>query len=147
MMSVVAACLIALPGPVVEPFAPVGRYEGHWGVDVAVVSGAGAVAPVSGWVTFAGRVAGVTTVTIRDGISRVSVSYLASVSVHAGDRVERGQRIGVSGSHGGRSVVHVSVRRGATYVDPQRWACSGSPAGGTLRLLPPMLAALVEART
>lgn len=147
MMSVVAACLIALPGPVVEPFAPVGRYGGHWGVDVAVVSGAEAVAPASGWVTFAGRVVGVETVTIRHGVSRVSVSYLASVSVQAGDRVERGQRIGMTGSHGGRSAVHVSVRRGGTYVDPQRWSCPGSLVGGTLRLLPPMLAELVEARS
>lgn len=146
MMSVVAACLIALPGPVVEPFAPAGRYAGHWGVDVAVPFGVDAVAPVSGQVTFAGAVVGVKTVTIRHGTRRVSVSYLAGISVQTGDRVERGQRIGVTGSHGGRAAIHISVRRGDIYVDPQRWACPASPGGGTLRLLPPMLAELMEAR-
>ena len=147
MMSVVAACLIALPGPVVEPFAPIGRYAGHWGVDAAVVSGSDAVAPVSGRVTFAGSVAGVRTVTILHGISRVSISYLVSTTVEVGDPVERGQRIGRTGLHGGRAAVHISVRRGGTYVDPQRWACAAGRGGGTLRLLPPMLAELVEART
>lgn len=146
MMSVLAACLIALPGPVVEPFAPVGRYAGHWGVDVSVPFGGNAVAPISGQVTFAGTVVGVKTVTIRHGVSRVSVSYLAGVTVRAGDRVERGQRIGISGSHGGRAAIHISVRRGDAYVDPQRWACPASPVGGTLRLLPPMLAELMEAQ-
>lgn len=147
MMSVVAACLIALPGPVVEPFAPVDRYAGHWGVDAAVAPGADAVAPVSGRVTFSGSVAGVRTVTIRHGVNRVSVSYLASTTVEVGDRVERGQRIGRTGWHGGRSAVHISVRRGETYLDPQRWTCPKAPGGGTLRLLPPMLAELVEARS
>lgn len=146
MMSLVAACLIALPGPVAEPFAPAGRYAGHWGVDVAVPFGGDAVAPVSGQVTFAGAVVGVKTVTIGHGTSRVSVSYLADVTVQKGDQIERGQRVGVAGLHGGRAAIHISVRRDGVYVDPQRWACPVSPGGGTLRLLPPMLAELMEAR-
>lgn len=147
MMSVVAACLFVLPGPVVMPFAPDGPYAGHWGVDVGSVVGEPVSAPVGGEVTFAGSVVGVQTVTIRHGSARISLSYLASLTVETGDIVRRGQQVGTSGIHGGRPAFHLSVRRGDRYVDPQRWACPPGSGGGTLRLLPPMLAAVVEGRS
>lgn len=145
MLAVLGACLIVLPGPVVEPFGPIGAYGGHWGVDVAIMPRAAVVAPLTGTVSFAGQVAGVRTVTIRHGTGRVSVSYLSEMWVETGQRVERGEWIGRSGVHAGRHAVHISVRRGERYVDPQRWTCPGGDVGGTLRLLPPMLAGLVEA--
>ncbi|MDX1450261.1 MAG: hypothetical protein R3246_14505, partial [Acidimicrobiia bacterium] len=95
---------------------------------------------------FAGTVAGMRSVTIRRGHTQVGISYLASVQVSVGDRVGRGQRVGTTGVHDGREAVHISLRRDGAYVDPERWACQNRRAA-RLRLLPPMLATLVEAPT
>jgi septal ring factor EnvC (AmiA/AmiB activator) len=142
VLSLIAACLIALPGPVVEPFAPIEPYGGHWGVDVTVAPGSLVSAPLDGVVSFAGEVAGVRTVTIRSGIQRVSVSYLESVTARRGQSLAKGDHVGRAGVHGGRSAVHISVRLLDRYVDPVMHArCR---PGGTLRLLPPMLAELVS---
>lgn len=139
MLAVVAACLITLPGPVTEPFAPVGAYGGHWGVDIAVPEGAVAVAPLDGVVSFAGTVAGVRTVTIRNGPFRLSLSYLRAIEVTAGTVVSRGDAVGLTGSPHGRPGLHIGLRRGENYVDPAVYARCGTRVTGTLRLLPPML--------
>jgi murein DD-endopeptidase MepM/ murein hydrolase activator NlpD len=140
VLGVIAACLIVLPGPVVEPFAPVGTYSGHWGVDVAVPEGAIVAAPLDGVVSFAGSVAGRPSVTIRADPFRVSLTYLREVMVVAGVTVRRGDPIGVAGTPHGRPGLHIGVRRGDRYVDPEDHArCA---VGGTIRLLPPPILGL-----
>lgn len=139
MLGFVAACLIVLPGPVIEPFGPEGAWEGHWGVDVAMAEGAIVAAPLAGVVSFAGEVTGVRTVTIRSGNFRVSMSYLATVEVRAGVQVERGDRVGTAGSPHGTPGLHIGLRRGDRYLDPALFARCGPGQRGILRLLPPML--------
>jgi murein DD-endopeptidase MepM/ murein hydrolase activator NlpD len=131
-----ALCLVAPPldGPVVGDFDASSRYEGHWGVDIASEPGSEVTAPGSGVVTFAGRVAGMRSVTIRLSADvRVSLSYLSSIEVSPGERVTSGMVVGRSGLAHGEPAVHLSVRVGDTYVDPVGYLSCGS---GTIRLLP-----------
>jgi murein DD-endopeptidase MepM/ murein hydrolase activator NlpD len=144
MMAFVAACLIALPGTVTEGFAPDGSYGGHWGVDVAVPAGSVVRAPLHGTISFAGEVAGVRSVTIRSGIYRVSLSYLSIVDARSGETVRRGDPVGRAGTPHGDHGLHIGLRVGNRYVDPLIHARCGATAGGTLRLLPPMLPALAS---
>ncbi len=115
-------------------FDPSTGYAGHWGVDIAAQPGSEVRAPDSGVVTFAGRVAGMRSVTIRmgDGL-RVSLSYLSSIEVSAGERVRAGTVVGRSGLAHGEPALHVSTRIGGTYVDPIEYLRCRS---GTIRLLP-----------
>jgi murein DD-endopeptidase MepM/ murein hydrolase activator NlpD len=136
MLTVVAACLIVLPGPIARPFAPEGAYAGHWGIDVSVPSGRAVEAPLEGTVTFAGSVAGVRTVTIRSGRHQVSLSYLAAVMTSAGAAVRRGDVVGRVGVHDGHPGFHLSVRHDGIYLDPSGSARCQPALFGTLRLLP-----------
>ncbi|MDH3308690.1 MAG: peptidoglycan DD-metalloendopeptidase family protein, partial [Acidimicrobiia bacterium] len=84
-------------------------------------------------VTFAGRVAGMRSVTIRvNDELRVSLSYLSSVAVSVGDRVPAGRIVGRSGLAHGEPAVHMSTRIDGTYVDPMGYLRCRS---GTIRLL------------
>jgi murein DD-endopeptidase MepM/ murein hydrolase activator NlpD len=135
MLAIIATCLIVLPGPVTEPFAPEGPYAGHWGIDVEVPAAAVVVAPLDGVVTFAGEVAGVKSVTIRDRRFRVSLSYLDRVDAKVGQFVRRGDAVGRAGTPHGVPGLHIGLRDGNEYVDPVLYSrCRGE---GTLRLLPP----------
>ncbi|MEX2280450.1 MAG: M23 family metallopeptidase [Acidimicrobiia bacterium] len=142
MLAIAAACLISLPGPVTQPFAPDGPYAGHWGVDIAVDSGAIVESPLDGVVSFAGSVVGVRTVTVRQGAFRVSLSYLSAIDAVAGQAVRRGDPVGRAGAPHGIPGLHIGVRRGDVYVDPVD--VSRCRSGGTIRLLPPMLGGLVH---
>jgi murein DD-endopeptidase MepM/ murein hydrolase activator NlpD len=141
MLGMVISCLLVLPGPVTQPFAPEGDYGGHWGVDVGAAEGDPVLAPLDGLVSFAGRVVGVRTVTIRSGEFRVSLSYLASIDVETGRAVRRGDVLGTTGSPHGVAGLHIGLRRGDEYLDPVRFARCRSNLRGTLRLLPPILPA------
>lgn len=106
---------------VAEPFqAPATPYgPGNRGIDYAVAAGTVVRAAADGTVVFAGQVAGELYVTLRhaDGI-RTSYSYLAVVEVTAGERVVRGQRLGITTDR-----FQVGARIGATYLDPASlWA-------------------------
>lgn len=139
----IAACLITLAGPVAEPFGPQGHYSGHWGIDVEVPAGAAVVAPLDGVVTFAGEVAGVKSVTVRNGRFRVSLSYLSRVEAKVGQSVGQGDRVGRAGSPHGVPGLHIGLRVGSVYVDPVPY--SRCAMAGTLRLLPPpMLSGLAS---
>ncbi len=130
------ACFIIAPvsGPVTEQYAPVGRYAGHWGVDIAAPEGIEVRAPLDGVVTFAGTVAGMKTVTVLvDGDTRISMSYLSAVGVTAGTDVRAGEVIGLSGRAHGRQALHLSVRTSDGYGDPAGFL---DCVGGTIRLLP-----------
>ena len=95
---------------------------GHRGVDFAAVAGTPVVAANDGTVSFAGAVAGTLHVTVAHaGGLRTSYSFLASVAVHAGQAVRRGEVVGSTGGigpdHDG-GVLHFGLRVGDRYVDP-----------------------------
>ncbi len=118
-------------GPVIERFAPIGRYAGHWGIDFDVPSGTAVRAADAGVVTFTGVVVGNRTVTIDHGGVRTSYSFLTRILTSRGATVGRGQVIAVSGHHGGRPSLHFSVRIRDVYVDPEPLlVCRGDPGPG-----------------
>lgn len=125
-------------GPVVAPFAPVGRYGGHWGIDIAAPEGSVVRAADGGQVTFSGSVVGRQAVTVDHGGGlRTTVSAVAERLVAAGQGVGRGMPIAVVGTHDGRAAVHVSVRVGSAYVDPADWlGCRPVSIPTALRLVP-----------
>lgn len=113
-----------VPGRIVRPFdPPKSRFgAGHLGADLAAAPGSPVHAAGPGEVAFAGRVAGSLHVVLAHaGNLRTSYSFLASVAVRRGDRVEGGEVVGTSGGvgpgHDG-SVVHFGLRSGDTYLDP-----------------------------
>ena len=106
-------------GDVVRPFAPVGRYGGHWGVDLAAPIGTPVRASAGGTVTFAGSVAGVRSVTVHHGGGlRTSYSYLSAIDVRSQQVVRSGRVLGESGLDHGRAALHWSLRSGDEYRDP-----------------------------
>ncbi|MGZ6998658.1 MAG: peptidoglycan DD-metalloendopeptidase family protein [Acidimicrobiia bacterium] len=121
-----AAWARPVSGGVVRPFvAPRSRYgAGHRGVDLGATPGTPVVAVGSGTVTFAGSVAGSLHVGVDHGGGiRTSLSFLASVAVRRGQRVVRGQVLGVAGGAGpdhDPGVVHLGLRVAGSYVDPMR---------------------------
>ena len=137
----IARCApLAFPvdGPVVAGFAPIGSYGGHWGVDFGVREGTPVRAAGPGRVSFAGDVAGRSSVTVLHGGGvRTSYSYLAVVSVSQGGAVGVGAVVGVTGPDHGGGALHFSLRTGDRYVDPMRWLGCGAVPGRGLRLLPP----------
>lgn len=136
------SCDLALtppvPGETVRRFSPAHR-GGHWGVDLASPWGGTVRAPVSGTVTFAGRVAGRLSVTIApEDRLRVSLSYLWRVRVSAGQWIEVGGVLGQSGTDHGLPAVHLSVRVAGRYVNPEPALACGRRTGhpwGKLRLV------------
>ncbi len=124
-------------GPTLRAFAPIGSYGGHWGVDIAAAEGSSVGAADRGYVTFAGSVAGMLTVTIAHGGGlRTSYSYLDGVTVVPGEHVDRLTVIGASGVDHGLEALHFSVRVGDRYHDPAGWlGCFDAPHSG-LRLVP-----------
>jgi nicotinate-nucleotide adenylyltransferase len=127
-----------VPGVVVRPFAPLGPYAGHWGIDLQAEAGTPVVAVAAGVVTFAGPVAGRLSVTVHHGGGvRTSYSYLSSVSVAGGQAVTAGTTLGASGSDNGIEALHLSLRVGQGYVDPLRWLeCRLAPPGAAGHLAP-----------
>lgn len=142
-----AGLLRPVDGAMVASFAPVGDYGGHWGVDLAATPGTVVRAPGQGVVSFSGTVAGRRSVTIDlGGGVKASLSYLASGSVSAGDRVGAGDPIGRVGTAHGTEAVHFSIRLDGRYVDPMLWLrCIAAPQRG-LALLPQPRPAAYPAR-
>ena len=134
-----ALCLRApVPGSMVSPYGPEGRYAGHHGVDFASPGGSPVFAAADGSVTFAGSVAGMLTITIDHGGGlRSSVSYLSAVAAEAGERVAMGAVIGRSGMAHGREAVHFSIRIGDAYTDPMPYLLCRAGGEERLYLLPP----------
>ncbi len=138
LLLVVPCALLQPPvdGPIVEPYAPIGRYAGHWGVDLATPIGTPVGAAGTGTVSFAGVVVGNRTVTVDHGGVKTSYSYLTSISVREGERVGTGDRVGRSGSHGRRPALHFSVGVDGIYVDPAPLLTSPYSPGPAVWLLP-----------
>jgi len=109
------------PVRVVAPFrAPIDAFApGHRGVDLAAVPGQAVFSPITGVVTFSGRVADRAVVTVADGVRRVSLEPVVS-ALTSGTAVRAGQRLGTVGlgSHCSLRCIHLGLRVGAQYVAP-----------------------------
>ena len=127
-----------VPGPIIEGFAPVGDYAGHWGVDFAAAPGTEVGAVADGTISFAGPVAGRLSVSVDHGRGMVTtVSYLATVSVSRGERVSRGQTLGTSGTAHGIESIPLSLRIAGEYTDPTvLFSCRLGDISEALRLVP-----------
>lgn len=135
-----AVCIVPpVDGSVVAPFAPVGQYGGHWGVDFASIAGSPVSAPASGVVTFAGSVAGMQSITIEavPGF-KVSMSYLSGILVSSGQRITAGSLVGFSGMAHQTPSLHFSTRIDGHYVDPMgQLGCRNTDISRALRLVTP----------
>lgn len=109
--------------PVSDTFRPPPApwLAGNRGIDYATAAGTEVHAAADGVVTFAGQVGGTLHVVVlhADGV-RTSYSFLASIRVHAGDRVVQGQVVGTSGTD-----LHFGARIGDRYIDPAQLFATG----------------------
>ncbi|MGH2740215.1 MAG: M23 family metallopeptidase [Actinomycetota bacterium] len=128
-------------GPIIRPFeSPAHPYAaGHRGIDIGAPFGTPVQAAAPGLVAFAGSVGGSLFVSVDhpDGI-RTTYSWLSSIAVRRGDRVERGDILGATGSgHPGspRTHLHFGARIGDLYIDPMLLLGGGSLVG-LIRLAP-----------
>ena len=103
-------------GIVVDPFRPPEHpgAPGNRGLEYATRPGSPVRAAAPGVVTFAGQVGSGRHVTVAhaDGV-RTSYSFLAGITVRAGQAVGAGVVLGTSGSS-----FHFGARIGEAYVDP-----------------------------
>lgn len=100
-------------------FAPGPNWSGHWGVDFS--GGGGFIrSAAAGKVTFSGLAAANLAVTVDHGGGlKTSYSRLGAALVAPGQRVGRGEVIGLAGDEPGHGDVHFSVRINGEYVDPE----------------------------
>ncbi|MET0698046.1 MAG: peptidoglycan DD-metalloendopeptidase family protein, partial [Mycobacterium sp.] len=106
--------------------------SGHRGVDLAARPGEAILAAADGTVAFAGSIAGKPAVSIDHGSVRTTYEPVIS-TVSVGDRVARGQVIGVLGSGGHcRGCLHWGLREDKGYLDPLLLL---GTRGGQLRLV------------
>ena len=96
---------------------------GHRGIDIALRPGSVVRSVSQGTVSMAGPVAGANSVVIRhpDG-TRSGYSFLLALLVIKGERVTKGEALGISGGTGpghlNPGVLHLSWRVGEDYRDP-----------------------------
>lgn len=129
--------VMPIDGEIVRPYAPIGRYAGHWGIDIAAAEGSAVGAADGGTVSFAGEVAGVKSVTVDHGGGlRTSYSYLSEIGVRRGQWVAERATVGYSGLDHELTALHFSVRVGDVYQDPQRWLGCLSVPHPALSLVP-----------
>jgi murein DD-endopeptidase MepM/ murein hydrolase activator NlpD len=109
---------------VIRPFdAPARRWlPGHRGVDLGVGDLRSVRAVADGSVRFSGRVAGVGVVSVAHAGGLISTYQPVQASVRPGERVSRGQVLGVlraAGSHCMPSrCLHLGARQDDAYIDP-----------------------------
>ncbi len=97
----------------------------HYGFDLASTRNAEVPAANAGRVLFGGEL-GIygRTVILDHGLGLTTLyAHLSRIDVEPGESVERGQRIGLSGSTGlaGGDHLHFAVLVGPVYVDPLEW--------------------------
>ena len=132
-LAVATGCPFNAPieGSIERQFAPQGRYAGHWGIDIGAPVGSAVRAIAAGTVTFSGEVAGRSSITIDHGGGlRSSYSYLSRRRVTTGVKVSSGTVIAASGIDNEIEALHLSLRLGAIYIDPQRACGLLRPADG-----------------
>lgn len=119
-------------------YSVAGAQRTHRGADVAASTGSAAASFADGEVSFSGRVpsdegGSVFAVTVRtsDG-TLVTVHPLAECWASEGEPVSIGDGLGLVAESGDSSVhephLHLSVRRGGTYVDPSFLLSSSTPS-------------------
>lgn len=95
---------------------------GHRGLDVAATPGTAVVAPVSGTVTFAGRVGERPLVSIRPRDAGSTLITLEPVDSRTGpgQSVRAGEALGTvaTGGHCDQRCLHIGVRSTTGYADP-----------------------------
>ena len=106
-----------------SPFA--GQEEFHQGVDIMAPAGSSVRAPAPGIVTFAGVDAeGTQTVVLDHGGGYVTIfSHMQRLEARPGEKVERGQDIGMVGQEGRATGphLHYEVRLHGVPVDPKKY--------------------------
>jgi murein DD-endopeptidase MepM/ murein hydrolase activator NlpD len=124
----VAAPTLPTPADWPLPGAPVVQHgfarpvlawaSGHRGVDLVARPGEPILAAAGGTVAFAGSIAGKPVVSIDHGSVRTTYEPVVS-KVSVGERVARGQVIGVLGAGGHcHGCLHWGLRAGKSYLDP-----------------------------
>lgn len=101
--------------------APAHRYgPGHRGVDLALFGVRTVRSPAPGVVQFSGRVVDRDVITIDHGNGLVTTLEPVTSSLSTGDRVERGEDVGVvsEGGHTPVGAVHFGVRWNGEYINP-----------------------------
>jgi murein DD-endopeptidase MepM/ murein hydrolase activator NlpD len=97
----------------------------HFGYDLASTAAAPITAAAAGRVAFAGELGIYGDCVILDhGLGVASLyGHLSRLDVAPGNRVERGQPLGLSGATGlaGGDHLHFAILVGGTYVDPLEW--------------------------
>lgn len=123
--ALVAATLwswpVAAPHPIARPFvAPETPYSaGHRGVDVRAPAGSEVRAPADGVVHFAGFVVDRPVLSIRHSGGVLSSFEPVEPLVATGDRVERGQVVGLLlPGHCTTPCLHLGARVDGGYVNP-----------------------------
>ena len=138
VMSVIGGCLSPpVQAPVSVPFrAPICRYcAGHRGLEYLTAPGTPVAAVAPGTVTFAGRVAGIGYVVVRqsDGVL-ATYGFVVTMVVHQRQWVQGGQILAHSTDR-----VYFGWRRGDVAVDPTpslgHWRAAARlvPRDGTAR--------------
>lgn len=95
--------------PPTTPYGP-----GNRGIEYSTRPGTWVRASSDGVVAFAGWVAHEQYVSIdHPGGIRTTYSYLATITVDAGERIEQGDVVGTSGDR-----LHFGARRDGVYIDP-----------------------------
>lgn len=127
-LAVVAACGLPrwpVEGPLASPFGV--RWRGilpriHHGVDISVPEGTPVRAMADGVVRYAGGLGGYGTVVIIDHGRGLTTLYahLAGARIRRGDRVDRGEVVGISGSTGSSAGAHLhfEIRLDGTAWNP-----------------------------
>jgi murein DD-endopeptidase MepM/ murein hydrolase activator NlpD len=114
--------------PPLTPYGP-----GNRGIEYATEPGTPVRASAGGIVAFAGPIASDRFVSIdHAGGIRTTYSYLASIAVRAGQRVDQGDVVGTSSDR-----LHFGARRYGAYIDPA--TLFAPPTRPTRARLVPML--------
>ena len=119
--------------PVRDPYRPPATPygPGNRGIEYATEPGTAVRASARGVVAFAGLIAHERYVSIdHAGGIRTTYSYLATIALDAGARVEQGEIVGTAGDR-----LHFGARRLGVYIDPAS-LFGGAVAASRARLVP-----------
>jgi murein DD-endopeptidase MepM/ murein hydrolase activator NlpD len=125
----------------------------HRGMDIACPWGTPVYAVIDGTVTWAGGKSGYGNfigITAPGGAVGTGYGHLSRIAVRSGERVQRGQLVGYSGSSGLSTGphLHFEVYRGGAAVNPRGFSFSTAAAlsGSALRAFKAKVADLLSVR-
>jgi lipoprotein NlpD len=110
--------LAPVAGKIVKDYS--GKSGGNEGIDIAADAGTSVKAAEDGEVALVSRSVGASTIVLLRHADNIYTVYsnVTDVTLAKGDKVRRGQSIGVV-AKGNPSVLHFEVRRGTQSVDPK----------------------------